>query len=87
MRNLNQRGIERGMDFIQTYLQQTVQIKCRRTSTVKQSSFIEYQITSVLSSRIVWESNLDRIDQHNAEAAVGLHSYILGINQFGDWVR
>jgi hypothetical protein len=38
------------------------------------------------SSRIIWEVNLGQIRQHNLETDLGLHSYTLGMNQFGDRV-
>lgn len=31
---------------------------------------------------MIWEGHLDRIRQHN----LGMHSYTLGMNQFGDMV-
>ncbi|ESO93538.1 hypothetical protein LOTGIDRAFT_189728 [Lottia gigantea] len=34
--------------------------------------------------RIVWESNLELIAQHNKEADQGRHSYRLGMNAYGD---
>ncbi|CAF3108664.1 unnamed protein product [Rotaria sp. Silwood2] len=34
--------------------------------------------------RIIWETNLDMIDQHNLKAGMGVYSYTLKMNQFGD---
>jgi hypothetical protein len=36
--------------------------------------------------RSIWEANLAKIHQHNHEADLGIHSYTLGMNQFGDMV-
>ena len=37
-------------------------------------------------SRIVWEANLAKIRKHNLEADMGMHSYNIGMNAFGDLV-
>lgn len=34
--------------------------------------------------RVIWESNLKMVEQHNLEADRGLHSYRMGMNAFGD---
>lgn len=38
-------------------------------------------------SRGIWESNLNKVQQHNFEADLGLHTYWLGMNKFADMVR
>jgi hypothetical protein len=32
--------------------------------------------------RLIWESNLRYIQQHNLEAVRGLHTYVLGENEY-----
>lgn len=36
--------------------------------------------------RTVWEKNMNMVDAHNQEAALGMHSYELGMNHLGDMV-
>lgn len=36
--------------------------------------------------RAIWEKNMRMIDAHNQEAALGMHSYELGMNHLGDMV-
>ena len=39
-----------------------------------------------INSRQLWENNVQLIRQHNLEHDLNLHSYRLGMNQFGDMV-
>jgi len=34
--------------------------------------------------RAIWESNLNKVQQHNLQADLGVHSYWLGMNKFAD---
>lgn len=36
--------------------------------------------------RMIWEGNVQKIREHNLEADLGIHSYYLGMNVFGDLV-
>ncbi len=36
---------------------------------------------------LLWEENVAMIRKHNLESDMGIHSYTLGINQFGDMVN
>ncbi len=39
------------------------------------------------NSRQIWEDNVEMIRKHNLESDIGIHSYRLGMNQFGDMVN
>ena len=41
---------------------------------------------NVTDSRKIWETNLAKIHQHNLKADLGIHTYTLGMNRFGDLV-
>ena len=66
----------------------------RRYSTVEEeiNRYVQYldirmQIISYLfSSRSIWEANLAMIRNHNLEADIGVHTYTLKMNKFGDMV-
>ena len=38
------------------------------------------------SSRATWESNLNKVQQHNLQADLGVHTYWLGMNKYADLV-
>jgi hypothetical protein len=39
------------------------------------------------SSRATWENNLNKVQQHNLQADLGVHTYWLGMNKYADLVR
>ncbi|XP_046330115.1 procathepsin L-like [Haliotis rufescens] len=43
-----------------------------------------YSTEDAIIRRLVWESSLKYIQQHNLEADRGLHSYRLGVNEYAD---
>jgi hypothetical protein len=40
-----------------------------------------------INSHQIWDKNVAMIHQHNHEFDIGLHSYTLAMNQFGDMVN
>ncbi|CAF1384098.1 unnamed protein product [Adineta steineri] len=43
-----------------------------------------YSIEEETARRTIWEANLAKIQKHNVEADLGIHTYTLGMNRFGD---
>lgn len=43
-------------------------------------------IIMVNFSRTIWENNLQKVQEHNVQADLGVHSYWLGMNRFADLV-
>ncbi|CAF0720178.1 unnamed protein product [Adineta steineri] len=43
-----------------------------------------YSDAEELVRRTVWENNLKMIEEHNLQADLGVHTYRLGMNQYGD---
>jgi len=51
----------------------------------KQSFSKEYATEAEESRRFaIWAANLDMVETHNQEAAAGVHSYTMAVNQFSD---
>lgn len=50
------------------------------------SLFFKSYLFFSISSRSIWEANVAKIQKHNIEADLGLHTYTLGMNRFGDMV-
>ena len=50
------------------------------------SQFVVISPWLFYSRRETWEDNLAYITSHNQEADMGIHSYTLGMNTFGDKV-
>jgi cathepsin L len=44
----------------------------------------QYSFTEEINRRSIWEANVAIIRKHNLEADIGLHTYTLGMNKFGD---
>jgi cathepsin L len=47
----------------------------------------KYEMEQETHRRLVWESNLKYINQHNLQASLGKKSFTLKMNKFGDLVR
>lgn len=63
------------------------------TSAVNESCSVWTNILSLCLTqneegirRAIWEKNMRMIEAHNQEAALGIHSYELGMNHLGDMV-
>lgn len=44
----------------------------------------QYEPVEEKIRRYIWESNMDYIERHNVEAEQGLHTFTLGMNEYGD---
>ncbi len=50
------------------------------------SFFVVFNNRLYIYSRLIWEDNVAIIRKHNLEADLGLHTYTLGMNKYGDLV-
>jgi hypothetical protein len=50
------------------------------------SFFVVFNNRLYIYSRLIWEDNVAIIRKHNLEADLGLHTYTLGMNKYGDMV-
>jgi len=50
----------------------------------KQTYNKQYDLGEEEVRRWVWESNLKKVQQHNLEADLGIHTFTLGMNEFAD---
>ena len=39
------------------------------------------------SSRAIWEDNLKKVQEHNLQADLGVHTHWLGMNKYADMVK
>jgi hypothetical protein len=53
---------------------------------MRKREFWKMRLLCLFDSRNIWEMNLNKINQHNLEADLGVHTYTLGMNRFGDMV-
>ena len=53
---------------------------------MKQIFSLHDSISDYHHRRAIWESNLKKVQEHNAKADQGLYTYWLGMNQFADKV-
>jgi len=44
----------------------------------------QYSADEEISRRVAWEANVEIIRKHNLESDLGLHTYTLGMNNYGD---
>lgn len=52
-----------------------------------QNVFSKEKVPFFIFRRQIWESNVQYIQKHNLEADRGLHTYTLGMNEYGDMVK
>jgi len=52
----------------------------------KRFFFVVFNNRLYIYSRLIWEDNVAIIRKHNLEADLGLHTYTLGMNKYGDMV-
>ncbi|CAF3771865.1 unnamed protein product [Rotaria socialis] len=50
----------------------------------KETNNKRYSDIEEFTRRIVWEANLKTVNNHNLEADLGVHTYWLGMNKYGD---
>ena len=56
------------------------------TTTTKSMLTMALTVAMNDDRRSVWAAHLDFIEQHNQEAARGLHTFTVGVNHFADMV-
>jgi len=62
----------------------TPDIQSYRWNLFKETYSKVYSDTEESLRKVIWENNLEQIQQHNMEADMGLHSFWLGVNKFAD---